>query len=119
MKERPPTGFFDGTSAPVILRQPEARRLFADQHVELVWMHLLPGESIAGHINPLRVIFYVLEGEGTLSLSGMQIKLKPTQGIPVERNVMRAWHNHGKTPLRLLVIKELDTTVAVQKNANE
>lgn len=119
MKKHPPEGFFDGAIAPVILSQPEARKLFEDQHVELVLVRLLPGESIAGHFNPLRVIFYVLEGEGNLSLSGRQIKLKPGQGIPVERNVMRAWHNHGNTPLRLLVIKELDTTVAVQKNANE
>jgi quercetin dioxygenase-like cupin family protein len=72
---------------------------------EIIRLDLAKGEAIEDHVNPWRIIFYVLEGEGILNVEGKEEHLNANQSMAVEAGKSRYWRNSGGDLLRLLVIK--------------
>lgn len=75
-----------------------------DNH-ELIRLDLDPGEAIDNHVNEWRIIFYVIEGQGSLNVEGRDYQLTSHQAMAVEAGLNRFWKNTGTDSLRLLVIK--------------
>ncbi len=65
------------------------------------WMLL----QFENHINDWRIVFYLIQGEGDLTVEGETLHLKAHQAIAVEAGKERFWSNTGKDVLQLLAIK--------------
>ncbi|MEN8229598.1 MAG: cupin domain-containing protein [Bacteroidota bacterium] len=76
---------------------------------EIIRLDLKPGERIEKHSNDWRIIFYVLEGSGQLTIEEEQISMTAHQTIAVAPDLLREWQNDGDRVLKLLVIKTRET----------
>jgi len=83
----------------------DAWLLLRFENHELIRIHLESGASIENHINQWRIVFYLLQGEGDLTVEGKTHHLVANQSIAVEAGRKRFWQNTGKEELQLLVIK--------------
>ena len=83
----------------------DAWLLFNFDKLEVIRLHLAPGESMENHINEWRIIFFVLSGAGSLNVEGNRYELETEQSIAVEAGLERFWSNRGDLTLELLVIK--------------
>ena len=83
----------------------DAWLMFQASNHEIIRLDLKPGECIEKHSNDWRIIFYVLEGSGKLTINDEVLILKAQQQIVVEPELLREWKNEGDLVLKLLVIK--------------
>ena len=60
---------------------------------------------IASHVLPFPVMFYVLEGNGTLIIENEGVSVAAGTIVECPPNVERGWENHSSTELKLLAIK--------------
>ncbi len=86
----------------------DAWLLFSFDKLEVIRLHLAPGDSMENHINEWRIIFFVLRGSGTLDVEGKVYDLGQEQSIAVEAGKKRFWSNSGDQTLELLVVKSRD-----------
>jgi quercetin dioxygenase-like cupin family protein len=84
-----------------------AHKLFAADKAEVIHLCFKPGETLAKHTNPFDVVFYVLEGTGTLEVEDQTFTAGPDTLIEVSAPEQRGWTNAGSSDLRILVIKLL------------
>ena len=86
----------------------DARKILERNDIELIRMHIAPGESIDDHINPLPVVFYIMTGEAVLTFEGEEhiVNGESTIEIPAYKN--RGIANKSNKNLELLVIKILN-----------
>lgn len=94
----------DGELIPINIA---AHKLFGSERNELIHLCFKPGEVLEKHKNPFDVIFYVLEGTGTLEVDDQAFSVGADTVIDVSAPQMRGWTNTGTTDLRILVIKVL------------
>ena len=94
----------DGELIPINIA---AHKLFGSERNELIHLCFKPGETLDKHKNPFDVIFYVLEGNGTLEVDDLSFSVGADTVIEVSASEMRGWTNTGSTDLRILVIKVL------------
>jgi len=60
------------------------------------------------HINEWNIVFFVLQGIGSLDVEGKVHELEEQQSISVEAGRERSWSNRGNQTLELLAIKTKD-----------
>jgi quercetin dioxygenase-like cupin family protein len=94
----------DGELIPINIA---AHKLFGSERNELIHLCFKPGEVLEKHCNPFDVIFYVLEGSGTLEVDDQSFTVGADTVIEVSAPELRCWTNTGTTDLRILVIKVL------------
>jgi quercetin dioxygenase-like cupin family protein len=94
----------DGEQVPINIG---AHKLFAAPKAEVIHLRFKPGEVLEKHTNPFDVVFYVLEGTGTLAVNDEIFAAGPDTLIEVSAPELRGWTNAGSTDLRVLVIKLL------------
>mgnify|MGYP001309673109 CR=1 FL=1 len=83
----------------------DGRKMFTNEKVELVHLTLKPNEEIAPHVNPFDVIFFILEGEGTIFYESQEIKVSPNTSVYVEKDKQRGMRNETNKLFRVLVVK--------------
>ncbi|MCF8372483.1 MAG: cupin domain-containing protein [Bacteroidales bacterium] len=83
----------------------DGRIMFNSEKVQLIHLSLMPGDVVAPHSNPFDVVFYVLEGEGIISVGDETAILNEDQTIDVAKDIQRGWRNVSDQILRLLVVK--------------
>jgi quercetin dioxygenase-like cupin family protein len=74
---------------------------------ELVYLKLKPGDNLEKHKNPFDVIFFVISGEGMLSVEHDEKVLKPNDSIFISNTKNRGWSNNSEEELIILVYKIL------------
>lgn len=79
--------------------------LHSENQLELVHLTLQPGESVSEHKNPFDVIFYVVQGSGTLTVENDSYELSANDTTKITSDKNRSWKNTGDQDLRILVIK--------------
>lgn len=83
----------------------DGRIMFSSEKVEMIHLTLFPGDELVPHSNPFDVVFYVLEGEGILTLGDEMMIMNENQTIDVAKDLQRGWRNVSDEILRLLVVK--------------
>lgn len=73
--------------------------------VEVVHLTLKPGEKIEKHINPVDVIFFVLEGKAMFETDNERVLILKDQCIHIEGGKNRGFDNISVSPFKVLVIK--------------
>ena len=83
----------------------DGHKMFTNEKVELVHLALNPNEEIALHANPFDVIFFVLEGTGTVFYEETQTKAEVNCSIYIEKDKQRGMRNNSNSVFRVLVCK--------------
>ena len=83
----------------------DGRKMFTNEKVELVHLALNPNEEIALHANPFDVIFYILEGSGTINFENESTNVVPNCSIFIEKDKQRGMRNDSNSIFRVLVCK--------------
>ncbi len=83
----------------------DARKMYDTEHAQVIHILLKPGESLKKHITPVDVIFYVLEGRGTVEIGDEKKEVDVDSLIESPAGIPHCWYNEGDKILRFLVIK--------------
>jgi mannose-6-phosphate isomerase-like protein (cupin superfamily) len=83
----------------------DVRKLFDGEHAQVMEIRLMPGESLKKHITPVDVVFYVLEGSGTVEIGDERAGVTTDQLIESPKGVPHRLLNEGDVPFRFLVVK--------------
>lgn len=81
------------------------KRLAAHPRAEIVHLAIEPGKGLALHTMPMPVLFFVIEGTGTLRTADGTERYTAGTVIECPAGIERGWANEGTTPLKVLVIK--------------
>jgi len=87
----------------------DVRMLYSGEKADLVHLTLKEGESIAKHDNPIDVIFFVLTGNGKLTLDNEELIISANDCIPVKSGTQRSMENINDADLKVLVYKMKST----------
>jgi quercetin dioxygenase-like cupin family protein len=94
-------------TSPRVTPNLDAYKLLFGEGYELIHLTLRPGQTQSKHANPFRVVFYILDGQGTLLTESESLDLSKDMFAEVEPDILRSWENKHDSPLKLLVIKLL------------
>ncbi len=83
----------------------DARNISDTKNAQVTHITLKPGESLKRHITPVDVIFYVLEGKGTVEIGEERSEVGPDTLIESPAKIPHRWMNEGADIVRILVIK--------------
>lgn len=81
--------------------------LHSENQIEIIHLLLKPGEILTEHKNPFDVIFFVTEGNGTITVENKSFEMTKNDTTKVTSDKNRGWKNNSTDDLRLLVIKLL------------
>lgn len=85
----------------------EAWSLIKTEKAELVFLTMLPGETLEKHKNPFDVIFFVVSGSGRLQIEEAEEILYKNDSIFIDNTKNRGWINNTNEKLVVLVYKIL------------
>ncbi len=80
-------------------------KLLNSENLEFVKLRIEAGNEIAPHAMPIKVIFYLVSGQGELYFDGESYIIEQGTIIECESQKERGWKNIGKEILEVLVIK--------------
>lgn len=83
----------------------DARKIYDSEKAQVIHITLRPGERLKRHVTPVDVIFYVLEGRGTVEIGEERQKVAADTLIESPARIPHCWYNEGDEDLRFLVIK--------------
>ena len=83
----------------------EAKKIYENQHAQVVHILLNPGERLKKHTTPVDVFFYVLEGEGIVEIGDEKQKVFKDVLIDSPKNIPHCLYNEGNEIFRVLVVK--------------
>ncbi len=92
----------------------DAKMLHSSEHVQVVHMHLKPGQSLKRHTTPVDVFFYVLEGEGYVEIGEEKVLVYKDQLIDSPKGIPHCLYNEGDKDFRVLVVKTPKTNKATE-----
>ena len=97
----------------------DARKLHSNDDVQVVHMHLKPGQSLKKHITAVNVFFYVLEGEGVVEIGDEKQTVTKDCLIDSPKDIPNCLYNESTTDFRVLVVKTPSPTAAQNTKAIE
>ena len=83
----------------------DVRKLISYDHATVVCIELKPSESLKMHITPVDVCFFILEGDGIVSIGKEREKVKQNQLIFSPANIPHSLMNESEANFSFLVIK--------------
>ncbi|MGV8087458.1 MAG: cupin domain-containing protein [Methanomicrobiales archaeon] len=83
----------------------DARKLCEIPYAVVVMITLQPGESLKRHMTPVDVLFYVLEGTGTVEIGEEKATVGKDTLIESPARVPHRWINESGSVFRVLVVK--------------
>lgn len=83
----------------------DARMLHVNNDVQVVHIHLKPGESLKKHSTPVNVFFYVLQGDGIVEIGDEKQKVTKDMLIDSPQNISHCLYNESNNDFRVLVVK--------------
>lgn len=86
----------------------DGRRMYSSARYEMVHLALQPGEGMEPHAMPFDVVFFVIEGSGSLLVGEDEITVTENTAVHVEKGATRRWRNAQNKTLRILVNKILE-----------
>jgi len=83
----------------------DARAISDTESAQVVHITLQPGEALKKHITPVDVVFYVLEGRGTVEIGEEKAIVAADTLIESPARIPHRWINESEGILRVLVVK--------------
>ena len=88
----------------------DVRKIHGSPVTDIVVISLQPGESLKKHLTPVDVLFYVLEGQGTVVIGDEQEKVEKDSLIQSPKNIPHLLINDSDSLFQVMVIKQLTTS---------
>lgn len=82
-----------------------AKKMYDKPEAMVTHITLAPGESMKKHATPVDVIFYVLEGKGTVLIGEETKEVTKDTLIESPKDIVHCWYNTTQNDLRFLIIK--------------
>ncbi|MFO8054933.1 MAG: cupin domain-containing protein [Bacteroidales bacterium] len=82
-----------------------AKNMYDKPEAIITHITLKPGEQLRKHSTPVDVIFYVVEGSGTVLIGNETKEVSRDTLIESPKNIVHCWYNTSDQDLRFLVIK--------------
>lgn len=95
----------------------DARKLYLNEDIHVVHMHLKAHERLIKHSAPVNVLFYVLEGEGYVEIGDEKVAVSRDMLIESPKNIPHCLYNEGEGDFRVLVLKTPAPTADQNKQA--
>jgi mannose-6-phosphate isomerase-like protein (cupin superfamily) len=83
----------------------EVRKLYDNEHAQVVHIRLRPGEALKKHVTPVDVFFYILEGEGDVEIGDEVIRAGKDCLVDSPANIPHRLMNPTDVDFRFLVVK--------------
>ena len=83
----------------------DAHRLFASPHVEVVHIHLPPGQALVRHASPVDTLFYIIAGSATIESDAGSVQAEAGTLVPHPKDTFHRVRNEVGTRLEFLVVK--------------
>lgn len=83
----------------------DVRKLYDNEHVQVVHIELKPGEALLKHITPVDVFFYVLEGVGMVEVGDDISEVRKDMLVESPKKIPHRLWNDGEGIFRFLVVK--------------
>jgi len=74
---------------------------------EIINMHIPVAKELSAHKVPFEAAFYIMSGEGIITLNSQEIEVKQNDVIIAKENVQRGIKNTGKDDLEITVYKTI------------
>ena len=81
------------------------RMLHETEHVQVVYITLLPGEALKTHVTPVDASFYILEGQGIVEIGQERAPVVAGDLLPSAKGIPHRLVNDGEQAFAFLVIK--------------
>jgi len=81
------------STAPLMAPKFDGRLMFSGNTVDLVHLTIKKGDKIDPHSNPVDVVFFVVEGEGELTVENETCHFQKGDCIPMKTGINRGWEN--------------------------
>lgn len=82
-----------------------AKKVYKTEFADISHLTVAPGQSIASHVTPVDVLFYVLEGTGICEIGEEKATVGKDAAIESPKGIPHAWHNESDRNLVILVMK--------------
>jgi quercetin dioxygenase-like cupin family protein len=86
-------------------RKIEVRKVLRKKDVQVVYLKFKPGEELPLHTTKVDVFFYVIEGQGKVTVGGEEEMVKEKEIIFSPADVPHALENVGGGLFKMLVVK--------------
>ena len=87
----------------------DVRKLHGSPSTDVVVITLQPGEALKRHMTPVDVLFYVLEGKGTVVIGDEEAEVEKDSLVESPKSVPHLLMNESDDVFRVMVIKKLTT----------
>lgn len=95
----------------------DARKIHANENVQVVHILLKAGEGLIKHATPVDVFFYVLEGEGIVEIGDEKQFVSKDMLVDSPKNIPHCLYNGGSSDFRVMVVKTPMPTAADNKQS--
>ena len=95
----------------------EARKVYENDNVEVMYIILKPGEHLTKHQLPVDVFFFISEGSGIIEMGNEEREVSKNTLIEGPANVPRGWRNNTNELLKILVVKTSKPTQQEKREA--
>lgn len=86
-------------------RKIEVRKVLRKKDVQVVYLKFKPGEELPLHTTKVDVFFYVIEGQGKVTVGGEQEMVKEKEIVFSPADIPHALENVGESLFKVLVVK--------------
>lgn len=93
-------------TSPAISPTIDAHVMHTSPTLEVVNLHLVPGQAIAQHVNNFDVVMCLIEGNVTIESESERHLLETHDVIEIQGGIQRGVVNTGTEDARLLVLKK-------------
>lgn len=93
-------------TSPAVSPTLDARVMHSSHTLEVVNLHLTPGQAIAQHINSFDVVMCLIQGNVTIESGNESYPLETLDVIEIPGGTQRGVVNSGAENARLLVLKK-------------
>lgn len=83
----------------------DIRKLFESDNVSVLEIKLNHGQEVKKHTAPVETFFYVIEGQGVISVGDEEVHASPDMLVVSPQGMEHGIINEGDEPMRFLVVK--------------
>ncbi len=87
----------------------DIRKIHDSPSLNVVVITLQPGEALKRHLTPVDVLFYVLEGKGTVVIGDEEVDVEKDSLVESPKSVPHLLMNDSDDVFKVMVIKKLTT----------
>ncbi len=95
------------SQAPKVPSGLDAYKIYTSPTLDVIHLHLSPGDEVAVHSNPVDVVFCVIQGKVLIEADGKILQLNTFDTVEVLAGVERGLKNDSDQDFRVLVLKKL------------